>query len=502
MAKKEAETASLEEQREALETVLHSAHFQRAPLLAGLLSYLCEKLFAGDTAQIKEYSIGVDVFQRGSDYDQNSDSIVRVEANRLRKRLAEYYAGPGATQRLRIVIPLGQYVPQFEEAVQRQDGEKAAPAAARGSHKWIWWMAATIALLALGFGLARLIPRPGKQTVPGSMANPDAPQQTETQLGPPPGEEVRILSGSTRSFVDHAGKLWVADRYFEGGTAVKSTAQQIWRTQDPDFYHTSRQGQFSYAIPLKPGVYELHLYFAETLYGPELTGTGGEGSRTFSVRANGKPLLSHFDIVADSGASRTADMKVFTGISPAADGLLHLDFTGDNGMQAALSAIEILPGFATHIRPVRLLARQTPYYSNDSRWWSPDNYFFGGQITAYPTPVKGSDDPELYETERWGNFSYAIPVMPGKYTLTLLFAARPDEANSSLTNVAAAHVFDVYCNGNALLRHFDLAQEAHPSDVVQRRFSGLEPNAQGKLMLSFVPVKGYATVTGIEVMPE
>jgi len=44
--------------------------------------------------------------------------------------------------------------------------------------------------------------------------------------------------------------------------------------------------------------------------------------------------------------------------------------------------------------------------------------------------------------------------------------------------------------------------EARQTDVVIRKFTGLEPNAQGKLLLSFVPVEGYATVTGIEVLPQ
>jgi len=65
-----------------------------------------------------------------------------------------------------------------------------------------------------------------------------------------------------------------------------------------------------------------------------------------------------------------------------------------------------------------------------------------------------------------------------------------------------AHVFNVFCNGQVLLTAFDLAKEARASDVVIRRFADLEPNAQGKLILSFVPVKGYATVTGIEVLPQ
>jgi hypothetical protein len=152
-----------------------------------------------------------------------------------------------------------------------------------------------------------------------------------------------------------------------------------------------------------------------------------------------------------------------------------------------------------------VLARQTPYYSNDSHWWSPDNYFAGGQLATYTVAVKGTDDAELYESERWGNFSYAIPVTPGRYAVTLYFAVRHgewDQSTSGSEGNAVAHVFDVYCNGNALLKNFNLALEARQSDVVTRKYVGLQPNAQGKLLLNFVPVEGYATVTGIEVLPE
>jgi hypothetical protein len=301
--------------------------------------------------------------------------------------------------------------------------------------------------------------------------------------------------------------LWSADTWFSGGTAVKSSVQHIWRTQNPDFYRTSRQGQFSYKIPLKKGIYELRLHFAETVYCPEENGPGGEGSRIMAVRANGKTILNNFDIVADAGGGCTADVKVFPGMSPAADGYLYLDFSGEDGRQAILSAIEILPGVRGHIRPVRILARQTPYYSNDSHWWSPDNYYEGGQMASYTTAVTGTDDPELYESERWGNFSYSIPVSPGRYSVVLHFAARHGNWNQALFPAGehgspVAHIFNVFCNGRVLLQDFNLGWEARQTDVVIRRFTSLEPNAQGKLLLSFVPVEGYATVTGIEVLPQ
>jgi hypothetical protein len=114
------EQVDIDAWRAELGAVLHSECFTRAPTLAHLLSYLCEKLFVGEARQIKEYSVGVEVFRRGDSFDQDSDSIVRVEANRLRKRLAEYYAGEGASHRLHISIPVGQYVPQFESAAARQ----------------------------------------------------------------------------------------------------------------------------------------------------------------------------------------------------------------------------------------------------------------------------------------------------------------------------------------------------------------------------------------------
>ena len=72
------------------------------------------------------------------------------------------------------------------------------------------------------------------------------------------------------------------------------------------------------------------------------------------------------------------------------------------------------------MRPVRIVARDVPYYSDDSQWWSPDVYFKGGQLAARAR-VSADHDPELYETERWGRFSYSIPVAPGRYVVILHF---------------------------------------------------------------------------------
>jgi hypothetical protein len=502
-------------ERAELQAVAQSHLFARSPALVHLLSYLCEKTFAGETEQIKEYSIALEVFDRRESFDQDADSIVRVQANRLRKRLHEYYASEGAADALRITIPVGQYVPIFEKTAT-SDLNGHTPQAQGDSARQAVWRPSRLQIGLLGSALLALLivvgflvrERSKPQTViPSSESEHAAPMLL---VGLPVGEEVRLLAGASRKYVDHAGKLWSPDEFFSGGTAVPSAIQHIWRTQDPIVYRSSRQGDFTYNIPLKPGTYELRLHFAETFYGPEDPGDGGEGSRVMTVTANGKLLLQDFDVLADSGGDRTADVKVFPDVSPAPDGQLHLSFSSAKGGSAMLSAIEILPGAHGQIRPVRIVARDVPYYSNDSQWWSPDAYFKGGQLSSSQEPAAGTDDPEFYETERWGHFSYAIPVAPGRYTVTLYFIEHhaADTFDRAAVPAAASgaasqdRVFDVFCNGRTVIAGLDIVKEVGEHRPLVRKIKGLEPNAQGKLLLEFVPVTRYATVTAIEVVEE
>src|SRR5688572_29785324 len=98
-------------QRDALRRILDSSFLDRAPNLVLLLRYVCEQSFAGHASGIKEYNVAVEALGRGSAFDQKRDAIVRVEAHRLRKRLAEYYKTLGAQDPVELSLPPGTYAP-------------------------------------------------------------------------------------------------------------------------------------------------------------------------------------------------------------------------------------------------------------------------------------------------------------------------------------------------------------------------------------------------------
>jgi hypothetical protein len=74
------------------------------------------------------------------------------------------------------------------------------------------------------------------------------------------------------------------------------------------------------------------------------------------------------------------------------------------------------------MRPVRIVAQSNSYTDSSGRNWSPDLYASQGRLVLHNRPVAQTADPGLYYGERFGHFSYAIPVASGKYALTLHFA--------------------------------------------------------------------------------
>ena len=117
--------------------------------------------------------------------------------------------------------------------------------------------------------------------------------------------------------------------------------------------------------------------------------------------------------------------------------------------------------------------------------------------------AEGSTDPGLYAAERYGHFTYAIPVdTRGRYTVVLHFAEFYFGSEATGAGGVGSRVFRVLCNGTTLLDDFDIFKEAGSLHPLTRTFYHLKPTAQGKLDLTFEPIANYATVSGIEVLDE
>ena len=531
----------LSEERRELAALLASATFQKSPNLTRLLEYICTKYFEGAVGDLKEYNIGIEALGRPSEFDPAANSIVRVEVHRLREKLKRFYETEGCGHELMISLQVGHYVPEFirrESQVDRavatpgaagavpgpepafapatrgEPGNGAAatptapqppPVAASDTRRFLLGSPRLFTLILGLLFITAVIAFLKIQGLHKGLADGSAPAANadlrSSVLGE--GKEIRILAGYSRDkYIDRSGRVWSADQCFHGGTPTYQSLKFVARTLDPIIYETSRVGEFTYDIPLEPGIYELRLHFAETFFGPGTFAQGGESSRIFAIDLNGAPLLEDVDPMRDAGGNNAADVRVFKDISPAPDGYLHLRFRRLRD-DPFVNALEIIPGIPGKLHPIRLVARENSWTDEKGRVWRPDCYFSGGRLAVHKVPVEGAPDSDLFEGERFGNFTYAIPVAPGKYAVTLYFAETYFGSENAGTGGKGSRVFDVYCNGVALLRDFDIYREAGGANrAVRKTFHGLVPSAAGKLTLSFVPSKNYALVNAIEVNDE
>jgi len=497
------------------ETVLSSPLFASHTNSSRFLKYVCDKFFAG-IDHVTEFEVAVEALGRRPDFDPQQDSIVRVEAHRVRKRLHEYYESEGAGHLLHLVLPQGSYLPQFipasEDRVAAENGIAGTtprsvpppPSLARPAPAVKVTVLISISLLAalITGGAMFYSHRQSRGKI--------APASVSAGAGAVSPDVLIMAGSSAKSYTDHLGHIWSDDRYFSGGEEWPVPYRRISRTSDPQLFLSARQGQdFGYDIPLKPGNYELSLYFAETFYGEDNTEGGGESSRMFDVMANGAPILTNFDPLSDAGGSNTADVRVFTGISPASDGKLHLRFRNHYLLKgvAFVNAIQLTRTEGKTMLPIRWVAGDSAVEDREGQLWIPDQFVQNGRRRAHRDPVTGTTELELYQSERYGNFSYAIPVATDDtYTITLYFAEEwfgaPENSDTDGPWVGR-RVFDVYCNGTYLLHDLDIYKETGGSlRALTKTFHGLRPNHQGKLVLSFVPNQDYANLTALEVVPE
>ena len=108
--------------RQQLEKILASPEFQSSPRLRDFLRFVVEKTLSGLAQEIKGYTVATEVFGRNADFDAAKDTIVRIQAGRLRRALERYYLTIGRQDLVRIDIPKGSYVPTFHPAAREEAG--------------------------------------------------------------------------------------------------------------------------------------------------------------------------------------------------------------------------------------------------------------------------------------------------------------------------------------------------------------------------------------------
>lgn len=139
----------------ALDSILSSYHFRGSKRYPALLRYVVAAALDGRIADLKERTLGVEVFGRNPDYDTSADPVVRFSAGEVRKRIAQYYHENGHGVEVQIELPLGSYAPEFrllrENTAAGEQADLLSPQS--GSRRGIGRRAIWIA----GIGVAALL---------------------------------------------------------------------------------------------------------------------------------------------------------------------------------------------------------------------------------------------------------------------------------------------------------------------------------------------------------
>ncbi len=168
--------------RQQLDRLLVDPLFSNSKRYPVLLAYVVEETLLGNAAQLKERSIGVEVFGRSPSYDANADPVVRITAGEVRKRLTQYYYNPAHAAELVIELPLGSYIPIFQVPLHPPEADVPVPLpdlapevplspvapATKRSFPWLRWL--LVCLLVVGAAAGGLMAGLGYR--PAAPPNP------------------------------------------------------------------------------------------------------------------------------------------------------------------------------------------------------------------------------------------------------------------------------------------------------------------------------------------
>ena len=286
---------------------------------------------------------------------------------------------------------------------------------------------------------------------------------------------IRINSGGP-GYTGPDGRVWSADTGFSGGGTYASGAT-IAGTSDATLYQTERFGNFSYNLSVPNGTYQVNLKFAEIWFTTA-------GQRVFNVTIEGQTVLSNFDILQQVTFNTALDKSFTVNVT---DGQLNIAFASVIS-NPKVSAIEVVPASGA----TRINAGGGTYTGLDGRVWSADTGFSGGGTYASGATIAGTSDATLYQTERFGNFSYNLSVPNGTYQVNLKFA-------EIWFTTAGQRVFNVTIEGQTVLSNFDILQQVTFNTALDKSFT--VNVTDGQLNIAFASVISNPKVSAIEVVP-
>jgi eukaryotic-like serine/threonine-protein kinase len=346
----------------ALEAILFSEPFREAEILKRFLRYSVEHSLRAEQDGLKEYRLGLEVFDRHSDFDPRVDPVVRMTARRLRSKLSEYYEGEGRASEIRIEVPKGAYRATFALQEKGKPKPDVLPSQRVPLPTPFWrspWafgvvVLGTIAVLVSHFRYSqppiRLIPTRRSVAVLGFenlSRQPDKEwlstafsEMLTTELAA--GERVRMVSGET------VAKMKVSLSLPDAGSYSPETLARIRRNADADDIVCGAY------VPLGDGQVRLDLHLQDTLTGETLASISAKGSETEIdelVDRAGTSLREKLGLSPISGADAAA-VKATLPSGPVAarlysEGLARLREYDNQGARDLLEkALTLEPTFA------------------------------------------------------------------------------------------------------------------------------------------------------------
>ncbi len=143
-----------------VQRIISSKTFKTSEVHRNLLTYLTEKSLSGDAQNLKEYTVGLDVFGKPSSYDPRQESVVRMHVGRLRQKLTEYYRTDGVEDPIGVNLPKGGFALTFALRPVAPEPEAVAPPPPSRtiSHREIALaLLLAVALVAAGYLAVRLL---------------------------------------------------------------------------------------------------------------------------------------------------------------------------------------------------------------------------------------------------------------------------------------------------------------------------------------------------------